>query len=109
MMGFSMTKDDVSDNGAHDADTTIDEGPDAVEEPALTGILKPRDLVESYDEQADRIVDGIRDADEDTKLTQTASAIVDDIASERPEAREARRQRRACRRGGEARGARRCG
>ncbi len=88
MMGFSMTKDDVSDNGARDADTTIDEGPDAVEEPALTGILKPRDLVESYDEQADRIVDGIRDADEDTKLTQTASAIVDDIASERPEARE---------------------
>lgn len=89
MMGFSMTKDDVSDNGAHDADTTIDEGPDAVEEPALTGILKPRDLVESYDEQADRIVDGIRDADEDTKLAQTADAIVDDIASERPEAREA--------------------
>lgn len=89
MMGFSMTKNDVSDNGAHDADTTIDEGPDAVEEPALTGILKPRDLVESYDEQADRIVDGIRDADEDTKFAQTADAIVDDIASERPEAREA--------------------
>ena len=89
MMGFSMTKDDVSDNGARDADTTIDEGPDAVEEPTLTGILRPKDLVESYDVQADRIVDGIRDADEDTKLAQTASAIVDNIASERPEAREA--------------------